>query len=83
MPTPKAQQTSLRILKAAAELFEKYGYYNVSIKEIADLAQSNSALISYYFGGKEKLYQKNHYHAGGGFSLFAGRNYPAKRYRFS
>ena len=58
MPTPKAQQTSLRILKAAAELFEKYGYYNVSIKEIADLAQSNSALISYYFGGKEKLYQK-------------------------
>lgn len=58
MTTPKAQQTSLRIFKAAAELFDKYGYYNVSIKEIADRAKSNSALISHYFGGKEKLYQQ-------------------------
>lgn len=56
MATPKALDTSQKILKTAAKLFDKYGFYNVSIKEIASGAKINSALISYHFGSKKNLY---------------------------
>lgn len=56
MPTPKSLATSKKILKTAAKLFDKYGFYNVSIKEIASGAKINSALISYHFGSKKNLY---------------------------
>lgn len=46
------------IYKAARELFLAEGFERVSIRKIAARAKVNSALISYYFGGKEKLYQK-------------------------
>ncbi len=45
-----------RILKAAEELFFIKGYEGTGIREIARLAGVNSAMISYYFGGKENLY---------------------------
>lgn len=45
-----------RLLAAATHLFIKNGYRGVSIREIADRAKTNSALISYYFGGKEGLF---------------------------
>ena len=57
MTTSKAQQTAQKIILAAAVLFDKKGYYNVSIKEIAAKASVNSALISYHFGGKQQLYK--------------------------
>ena len=46
-----------RLMDAGAELFDKKGYHNVSIKEIGRLAGCNSALISYHFGSKQALYQ--------------------------
>ena len=46
-----------KIYEAAAELFAKYSYETVSVKDIAEAGDVNSALISYYFGGKAKLYQ--------------------------
>lgn len=45
-----------RLVKAATYLFIKKGYRGVSIREIADRAKTNSALISYYFGDKEGLF---------------------------
>ncbi len=56
MSTAKAQDTSNKILTASAKLFDKFGYYNVSIKQIAQAAKINSALISYHFGSKKELY---------------------------
>jgi len=51
------KDTSGKILKAAAKLFARYGYDGVSVKAISREAGANSALISYYYGGKPGLYQ--------------------------
>ena len=45
-----------KILEAATELFAAKNYDATSIKDIAKLSGVNSALISYYFGGKKNLY---------------------------
>lgn len=49
--------TPHKIFRAASELFAKNSYEAVSVKDIAEAGNINSALISYYFGGKAKLYQ--------------------------
>ncbi|WNC13250.1 forespore capture DNA-binding protein RefZ [Brevibacillus brevis] len=46
-------QTKMRILSAAAKLFDIYGYKGTSVRLIAEEAQVNSALISYHFQGKQ------------------------------
>jgi AcrR family transcriptional regulator len=43
---------------AASELFVRKGFSGVSIREIADAAETNSALISYYFGDKQGLFRE-------------------------
>lgn len=53
----QTQDTSAKIMQAAKKLFAENGYDGVSIKNIAQMAEANSALISYYFGGKTQLYQ--------------------------
>lgn len=45
-----------RIIDIATPLFAMKGYAGVSVRELAKEAGVNIALISYYFGGKEKLY---------------------------
>ena len=47
-----SEETMQRLIDAGAELFDKKGYHNVSIKEIGRLAGCNSALISYHFGSE-------------------------------
>jgi len=47
-----------KLLETATLLFSQKGFHAVSIRELARTAQINSALISYYFGGKEGLYQE-------------------------
>lgn len=44
------------ILKTATTLFSKHGLNGVSIRQISKATGCNLAAISYYFGGKEKLY---------------------------
>lgn len=53
----KTGETADKIIQAAIRLFADKGYDGVSIKEISRQAGTNSALISYYFGGKAQLYQ--------------------------
>lgn len=52
----KEKRTADKIIAAATELFARKGFAAVSVKELADAAGVNVALISYYFGGKERLY---------------------------
>ncbi|WP_425059934.1 HTH-type transcriptional regulator BetI [Sporomusa carbonis] len=46
-----------KLIEAATSLFAKRGFTAVSIRELAETAGVNSALISYHFGGKEGLYE--------------------------
>ncbi len=46
-------QTKLRILSAAAKLFDGQGYNGTSVRQIAQEANVNVALISYHFQGKQ------------------------------
>lgn len=45
-----------RLLDAAEVLFCENGFAGTSVREIAAAAKCNVASVSYYFGGKEKLY---------------------------
>ncbi|MBC7437718.1 MAG: TetR/AcrR family transcriptional regulator [Bdellovibrionales bacterium] len=54
----KAATTRKRLVDAATELFIQKGFRGVSIREIAERADTNSALISYYFGDKEGLFKQ-------------------------
>lgn len=58
--TPETTQetTRERILDAACKLFADKGYRGASVTEICEHAGVNIAAISYYFGGKEALYQE-------------------------
>lgn len=45
----------IEILQVAEKLFAEKGFDGTSVREIAKLASINIAMISYYFGSKEKL----------------------------
>ncbi len=51
------KETRVRILDAAAHLFGERGKDAVSTTDIAREAEANKAMIFYYFGSKEDLYQ--------------------------
>jgi len=44
-----------KILAAAEHLFAEHGYEGTAIRDIAEKAGVNIAMISYYFGSKEKM----------------------------
>ncbi|WP_248928327.1 TetR/AcrR family transcriptional regulator [Paenibacillus hamazuiensis] len=46
-----------RILLAAKKLFAEHGFDGTSVRQICEEAGANVALVSYHFGGKEKVYQ--------------------------
>lgn len=48
--------TRERIKDAARQVFLKHGLEGARTQEIAELSNTNPALISYYFKGKEKLF---------------------------
>lgn len=45
-----------QILKIATDLFAQFGFNGVSTRKISEITGCNLASISYYFGGKDKLY---------------------------
>jgi AcrR family transcriptional regulator len=47
-----------KILVAAIECVEKYGFQETTNRKIAEIAGTNSAAINYYFRSKEVLIQK-------------------------
>ncbi|MCC6582936.1 MAG: TetR/AcrR family transcriptional regulator [Chitinophagales bacterium] len=45
------------ILDVAERLFAEQGFEAISVREISKAADINIAMVSYYFGSKEKLYE--------------------------
>lgn len=45
------------IIRCALSLFAERGYDNTSIREISNKAGVNVAMVNYYFGSKEKLFE--------------------------
>lgn len=46
------------LLNTAAKLFLEKDYHSVSIREIAELSNTTSAMINYYFGSKYQLFEE-------------------------
>lgn len=53
-----AERTRRRIVDAALSEFSENGYAGARVRGIAERAGVNTQLISYYFGGKEGLFQE-------------------------
>ncbi|MBP7174439.1 MAG: TetR/AcrR family transcriptional regulator [Cloacibacterium sp.] len=51
----KFNEKQIRILDIAEELIAKNGFEGTSVREISSKANINVAMISYYFGSKEKM----------------------------
>ena len=57
MPNSDQDQSSrVRLVEAALLCFAEKGFDGAGIREIAQKAQANSALVQYHFGGKTGLY---------------------------
>ena len=56
-PVKKDENSKARILEAATALFARKGFDGTSIREICKEANVNLCMISYYWGGKQELYQ--------------------------
>src|SRR5215216_5840788 len=54
----------IQIMEAAEELFAEKGFAGTSVRDIAEVASVNLAMISYYFGSKDKLMEAMFKHKG-------------------
>lgn len=63
-PAPRRSQAERReaarerILDAAEELFGRHGYYGVTLRDVATQAETDTALLHYYFDGKAGLFDE-------------------------
>lgn len=55
-PGADSDQVRQSLLAAARQLFLSYEFKAVSVRQIAELAGVNGAMVNYYFGGKKGLY---------------------------
>lgn len=58
MTEQQEQDVKRRILLAAKKLFARQGYDGTSVRQICEEAGANVALVSYHFGGKEKVFEE-------------------------
>ena len=56
-PKKNGEDTRQCLMNSAKHLFAAKGYEGTTVKNIADRAGVNISLVSYYFGGKEGIYQ--------------------------
>lgn len=56
MTAQEELDTKEQLLKQAIEIFSLKGFDGTTVKDLAEAAGVNVSLISYYFGGKEGLY---------------------------
>ncbi|MEA4854975.1 CerR family C-terminal domain-containing protein [Solidesulfovibrio sp.] len=53
----REDETRVRLLDAAGEIFSCKGYQAATVREITKVAKANLAAIHYHFGSKDRLYQ--------------------------
>lgn len=53
----KTKDAREKIFQAGKELFAEKGFEPVSVRDITGAAGVNASMVSYYFGGKEGLYE--------------------------
>ena len=53
----RSRQSRARILDVAITIFARRGYSGASTREIADAAEVNQGLVTYYFGSKQALWR--------------------------
>ena len=53
----RSRQSRSRILDVAITIFAQRGYSGASTREIADAAEVNQGLVTYYFGSKQALWR--------------------------
>jgi TetR/AcrR family transcriptional regulator len=53
----RSRQSRTRILDVAITIFAQRGYSGASTREIADAAEVNQGLVTYYFGSKQALWR--------------------------
>ena len=59
----------VQIMESAEKLFADKGFSGTSVRDIAETAGVNLAMISYYFGSKEKLFEAMFSHRSESFKL--------------
>jgi AcrR family transcriptional regulator len=62
-------EKQIQIMTAAEKLFAEKGFDGTSVRDIAEAAGVNLAMISYYFGSKEKLMEAMFHHRGQHFKM--------------
>ena len=55
---PSLSAKQVQLLDTAEVLFSRKGFDGTSVRDIAEAAGINTAMISYYFGSKEKLMEE-------------------------
>ena len=55
-PSPAHDDTRLRLLKSAGEIFAEHGFRQTTVRDICDKAGANVAAVNYHFGDKLGLY---------------------------
>ena len=50
-----SEQTRLRLLEAAREVFSQHGFQGATVREICRRAEANGAAVNYHFGSKDGL----------------------------
>ena len=55
---PEQDDTRMRLLMAATEVFAEHGYHVATTREICRQANANLAAIHYHFGDKAELYRE-------------------------
>ena len=55
--TGREDETRMRLLDAAGEIFSCKGFHAATVREITKVAKANVAAIHYHFGSKDRLYQ--------------------------
>lgn len=58
MNTQSEHDAKRRILIAAKKLFARQGFDGTTVRQICEEAGANIALVSYYFGGKDKMFEE-------------------------
>lgn len=55
MAKEQSQGSRERILKSAVQLFARKGYASTGVRELAERAEVNQAMVNYFFGSKKEL----------------------------